>query len=160
MAAASCAHICEYCASVAAIAAVFCPKTLVATSVASCARLAVTTGGGTVAANAASKAVAAASACVAVRSAGAAVSLIPATYGAAAAVIAADAGPRHSSPVSAETVEPYDSAAERNSAANAFQAEAAASSGRDPAPEYMRAELISGGSIPKSSVANIVSPLS
>lgn len=55
IAAASCAHISPYSASVAAMAAVFCPKKLVATSVASCARLAATAGGGTVIAKAASK---------------------------------------------------------------------------------------------------------
>jgi hypothetical protein len=43
-----------YCASVAAIAGVFCPKKFVATRVASKTRLAAMTGGGTVIANAAS----------------------------------------------------------------------------------------------------------
>ena len=51
---ASCAHISAYCASVAAIAGVFCPKKFVATNAASRLRLAAMTGGGTVAANAAS----------------------------------------------------------------------------------------------------------
>jgi hypothetical protein len=50
------AHISEYSASVAAIAAVFCPKMLVAISVISRARLAATAAGGTVAMNAASNA--------------------------------------------------------------------------------------------------------
>lgn len=54
IAAASCAHISPYSASLAAIAAEFWPKKLVDVSVASWTRLAVTTGGGTVIANAAS----------------------------------------------------------------------------------------------------------
>ncbi len=54
MAAASCAHISAYWASVAAIAAVFCPSRLVAINVINSARLASITGGGTVAAKAAS----------------------------------------------------------------------------------------------------------
>ncbi|CAG7074350.1 hypothetical protein PICSAR18_02871 [Mycobacterium avium subsp. paratuberculosis] len=54
MAAASRAHISAYSASVVAIAGVFCPRMLVATSWASSVRLAVTTGGGTVSANAVS----------------------------------------------------------------------------------------------------------
>ncbi len=54
MAAASCAHISAYDASVTAIAGVFCPKKLVATNKADWARLAATTTGGTVAANAVS----------------------------------------------------------------------------------------------------------
>ncbi|CAG6916059.1 hypothetical protein PICSAR240_03696 [Mycobacterium avium subsp. paratuberculosis] len=51
---ASCTHISAYCASVAAMAAELTPRKLVATSVASNDRLAAITGGGTVAANAAS----------------------------------------------------------------------------------------------------------
>jgi hypothetical protein len=54
MAAASCAHISPYCASVAAIAGVFCPRKFVAVSVINRLRLAAITGGGTVIANAAS----------------------------------------------------------------------------------------------------------
>ena len=54
------------------------------------------------------------------------------------------------SPVSAEITEAYETAAECNSAAGPVQAEAAASSGADPGPEYIRAELISGGNAPKS----------
>ncbi len=54
MVAASWAHISAYWASLAMMAGVFCPKTLVATKLASWARLAAITGGGTVAANAAS----------------------------------------------------------------------------------------------------------
>ncbi|BBC65872.1 hypothetical protein MMRN_27680 [Mycobacterium marinum] len=38
----------------------------------------------------------------------------------------------------------------RSSAARPFQAEAAASIGAEPGPEYIRAELISGGSVAKS----------
>ncbi len=54
MAVASCTHISPYCASVAAIAGVFCPKKLVATNAINCARLAAITGGDTVIANAVS----------------------------------------------------------------------------------------------------------
>jgi hypothetical protein len=54
MAAASCAHISLYWASVAAIAGAFCPNVFVVISVASRVRLAAITGGGTVNANAAS----------------------------------------------------------------------------------------------------------
>ncbi|KZS69076.1 hypothetical protein LAUMK35_02442 [Mycobacterium pseudokansasii] len=65
MAAASWAHISAYCASVAAIAGVFCPRMLVATRAASRTRLAATTGGGTVIAKAVSYAAAEAMAWVA-----------------------------------------------------------------------------------------------
>src|ERR1700677_316195 len=51
---ASWAHISAYCASVAAIAGVFCPTMLVATNAANNDRLATITGGATVAANAVS----------------------------------------------------------------------------------------------------------
>ena len=54
IATASCAHIAAYCASVAAIAGVFCPKKFVATSAASRLRLTAIAGGGTVMAKAAS----------------------------------------------------------------------------------------------------------
>ncbi|BAN30280.1 hypothetical protein MAHJHV53_29410 [Mycobacterium avium subsp. hominissuis] len=54
MAAASWAHISPYCASVAAIAAAFCPSTLLAINAASWARLAATSAGGTVMAKAVS----------------------------------------------------------------------------------------------------------
>ncbi|GAB7144394.1 hypothetical protein LRC484719_29870 [Mycobacterium riyadhense] len=46
----------------------------------------------------------------------------------------------------------------RNSAANPLQAEAAASMGPEPAPKYMRVELISGGNAAKSRAAVIVAP--
>jgi hypothetical protein len=86
----------------------------------------------------------------------------------AAAAIAADAGPCHSSSVSAETTAPYDSAVERNSAATPFHAEAAATIEAGPAPAYIRDEFTSGGSIEKSNVivhsarytAAMVSPVS
>ena len=60
IAAASCAHISMYWASVAAIAGLFCPKKFVATNVANNTRLAAITGGGTVSVNAVSNAAAAA----------------------------------------------------------------------------------------------------
>ena len=77
--------------------------------------------------------------------------LIHAVYGAAAAAIVAEAGPRHST-VNPETTEEYDAAVECNSAAKSSQAAAATSIGPDPGPVYTRAELISGGNIPKSIV--------
>jgi hypothetical protein len=46
--------------------------------------------------------------------------------------------------------DPYEDAVERNSAANPSQADAAASIDPNPGPEYIRAELISGGKPPKS----------
>jgi hypothetical protein len=46
--------------------------------------------------------------------------------------------------------DPYEDATERNSAANPFQAVAAACIDPDPGPAYIRAELISGGKAPKS----------
>src|SRR5262249_32788712 len=93
IAAASCAHISMYWASVAAIAGEFCPMMLEDTRFASSVRLAATTAGGTVIPNAASKAVAAAFACMPVCSACAAVALSHARYCAAAANIDADDGP-------------------------------------------------------------------
>ena len=49
-------------------------------------------------------------------------------------------------------VEPYDAPVDCNSAAKSSQAAAAASIGPDPAPTYIRPELISGGSAPKSNI--------
>jgi hypothetical protein len=106
MAAASCAHISAYSASLTAIAGVFCPKKLVATSTASWMRFAATTGGGTVAAKAVSKAAAAARAWPAVRSACVAVAAAQATYGAIAAAMVNDAPPDHR-PCSPESVVEY-----------------------------------------------------
>src|SRR5271169_1751006 len=105
MAAASWAHISTYWASAAAIAGVFRPKKLVATSVANRTRLAATTGGGTVAAKAASKAAAAARACAADCSACAAVVAAHATYGATALDIATDAPPDQLRPCKSESTE-------------------------------------------------------
>lgn len=106
IAAASWAHICPYSASVAAMAGVFWPKTLVATNVASCARLAATTAGGTVMANAASYAVAAELACAAASSARVAVSVSQVRYGVTAASIDIDDGPNQSALVSSEITAP------------------------------------------------------
>src|SRR6185437_8095316 len=93
MAAASCAHISAYMASVIMIAGVFCPKKLVATRAANSARLAAIAGGGTVIANAASYAAAAARAWFAVSSACALVEVNQLMYGVAADIIATDVGP-------------------------------------------------------------------
>jgi hypothetical protein len=43
----------------------------------------------------------------------------------------------------------YKLAAELNSAANPSQADAATTNGPEPAPRYIRPELISGGNAPK-----------
>jgi hypothetical protein len=83
---------------------------------------------------------------------------IHATYGAAADAIAADAGPCHSSSVNRDNTAPYDNAADRNSAANDFHADAATNKGPEPAPEYIRAELTSGAKPPKSNTALIPYP--
>ncbi len=79
IASASCAQNAPYWASVAAIAAVFCPNRLLAISDANCARLAAISSGGTCAANAVSYAEAAAAAWPAVCVACAAVALTQVT---------------------------------------------------------------------------------
>ncbi|EUA06499.1 hypothetical protein I546_5519 [Mycobacterium kansasii 732] len=48
-----------------------------------------------------------------------------------------------------DVIEENDSAAESSSDANVFQAAAASNIGVEPAPENIRAELISGGSTEK-----------
>ena len=136
----------------AAIAAVFWPITLVATSIASCVRLVATTSGGTVIANAASKALAAAEAWAAVCSACAPVVLIQVMYGSTAAAIVADVGPSHS-PSKTSIVDWYWVAADSSSAASRFHAAEAARIGAEPGPEYILPELISGGNAPKSMVS-------
>jgi hypothetical protein len=68
----------------------------------------------------------------------------------AAAAIDIDVGPCHGPPVSPDTTDLYEAAAEFNSAADPSQAVAAANIGPDPAPVYIRPELISGGNAPKS----------
>lgn len=67
-----------------------------------------------------------------------------------AVVIAAEAGPVHCSPDSSEITECAVAAVDSNSAARLLQAEAADISGAEPAPLYIHAETISGGSAPKS----------
>jgi hypothetical protein len=61
--------------------------------------------------------------------------------------------------VNAASSDPYDNTVERNSAARPFHADAVATIGPEPAPEYIRAELTSGGNIAKSSIAVMVTPL-
>jgi hypothetical protein len=75
---------------------------------------------------------------------------IHAAYGAAAAAIDSDEGPTHAPLVRSETTARYDAAADPNSEANPSQAATAATSDPDPAPAYIRPELISGGNAPKS----------
>ena len=89
-----------YIASLAAIAGVFCPRMLVATSAASWARLAYTTGGGIVAENAASYAAAEAVAFAAASCSCTEVVLSQSMLCWAAAAAAADEEPVHSEPVS------------------------------------------------------------
>src|ERR1700739_1465191 len=103
MAPASWAHISAYCASVVAIAGVFCPKMFVATRASSRLRLAAIAGRGTVSSKAASERAAAALAWLAVCSACAAVVRVHATYGAAAAAINIDDGPSQGPAVRAAT---------------------------------------------------------
>jgi hypothetical protein len=80
------------------------------------------------------------------------VALIHATYGVAAAAIAVEDGPVHGPIARLWIVDPYDAAADCRSAANESQAAAAASIGPEPAPTYIRPELTSGGSAPKSNI--------
>jgi hypothetical protein len=61
-----------------------------------------------------------------------------------------DAGPSHPSLANSETTDPYLVAAENSSTASASHAAAAAIIGPEPGPEYILAELISGGKAPKS----------
>jgi hypothetical protein len=84
--------------------------------------------------------------------------LIHATYGAAAAAIDTDDGPTHGPPLRSETTPRYDVAADPNSDAKPSQAAAAATSDPDPAPAYIRPELISGGNAPKSTTLIAESP--
>jgi hypothetical protein len=74
------------------------------------------------------------------------------TYGAAAAAIDTEDGPSHDPPVSSATTARYDVAADPNSEAKPSQAAAAATNDPDPAPAYIRPELISGGNAPKSTM--------
>ncbi|GFG79330.1 hypothetical protein MPRG_26060 [Mycobacterium paragordonae] len=71
--------------------------------------------------------------------------LTQATYGVAAAAIAADDGPTHGPLVRPEIAAVKDAAVDCNSAATPFQAAAAANMGPAPGPLYIRPELISGG---------------
>jgi hypothetical protein len=73
------------------------------------------------------------------------------TYGSTADTIDCEAGPTHGALVNSEIAEPQLLAPVANSAASSSRAVAAAAIiGSDPGPAYMRPELISGGSAPKS----------
>jgi hypothetical protein len=113
--------------------------------------LAATATGGTVAANAPSYDIAATRACRADMEACAAAPCNHCKYGPAACVIDSEAGPIHC-PFDArpETTESKDDADAHISEAKPSHAAAAASSGPEPAPAYIRAELISGGKKAKS----------
>jgi hypothetical protein len=63
----------------------------------------------------------------------------------ATTIIAADDGPSQEPLVSSSVTDANDSADDAKSAANPFQAAAAASNGPDPGPANISAELISGG---------------
>ncbi|BBY25576.1 hypothetical protein MSTO_57810 [Mycobacterium stomatepiae] len=140
-----------YSNSVIAMAAVFWPRMLVAIKVISWIRFAAMAAGGTVAANADSYDVAATRACTADMEACAAAVCNHCKYGAAACVIDSEDGPIHC-PFAArpDTTESKDDADAHMSAAKPSHAAAAASSGPEPAPPYIRAELISGGKNTKS----------
>jgi hypothetical protein len=96
-----------------------------------------------VAANAASNALATVRACPAAPVAWLAAALSHPAYGAAAA------GPRHACWVRPDVTDENDDAADPNSEANASHAAAASNIGPEPAPEKIRAELISGGNTEK-----------
>jgi hypothetical protein len=70
--------------------------------------------------------------------------------GAAAAAIDSDKGPTHAPLVRSATTARYEVAADPNCEADPSQAAAAGTSDPDPAPAYIRPELISGGNAPKS----------
>lgn len=80
----------------------------------------------------------------------AAVVCIHVMYGSTAVAIADEEGPIHSSPVRLEIADWLAEAVVLNSSARLLKAGAAAIIGAAPAPVYMRRELISGGSAPKS----------
>jgi hypothetical protein len=73
----------------------------------------------------------------------------------AAAAIATEDGPAHDPTVKLWIVDPYEAAADCKSEANASQAAEAANIGPEPAPAYIRAELTSGGSAPKSNIYDL-----
>jgi hypothetical protein len=81
---------------------------------------------------------------------------IHATYGAAAAVIAADAAPSQGPALNSESTDPYEVANECNSLASPSQAAAAASIGPAPGPVYIFPELISGDNNAKSIAPNLL----
>src|SRR5271166_312078 len=117
-------------------------------------RLAATANGCTIAARAASKTPATARACPAAPWACDA-ALRKLAYGAAAAAMAPDAGPCHAWPAKFEVTEENDEAAAPSSEANPSQAVAAASSGVEPAPDNISAELTSGGNTKKLMIVDL-----
>ncbi|GBG38248.1 hypothetical protein NJB14197_50730 [Mycobacterium montefiorense] len=106
------------------------------------------TGGGTVAANAASNALADNVVWRATAAAFSELAVNHSTYGAAAVAIIVAAGPFQGPLVSDVTVARKELAVYSNSAATTDHAAAAANIGPECAPEYMRAEFISGGNSP------------
>jgi len=66
-----------------------------------------------------------------------------------AAAIRAEDGPSHVVPVNCVSTVWYEAAVASKSAASSSHADAAAISGPDPAPLYIRLELNSGGNIMK-----------
>ncbi|KZS82325.1 hypothetical protein A4G31_06805 [Mycobacterium persicum] len=78
-----------------------------------------------------------------------------ATYGATAPAMAIAAAPDQLVSSSSDSTVEYPAANSSSCAASAAHADAAASSGPEPGPEYILAELISGGSIPKSSIGTL-----
>jgi hypothetical protein len=63
----------------------------------------------------------------------------------ATAIIAAEDGPSHEPLANSDVTDLKESADDANSEASSFQAVAAASSGPEPGPANISAELISGG---------------
>src|SRR5271167_1644317 len=131
------------------MAGAFSPSRFDLTSDTNCARLAATTAGCTVAANAASNAAADARIWVADCSAREVASVSQATYGAAAARIAAADGACQGPLVTPDTTDPNEVAADGSSSANASQARAAPNIGPEPVPENIREEFTSGRSTKK-----------
>src|SRR5271166_75969 len=132
------------------MAGAFNPSRFALTKDTNCVRLAATTAGCTVAANAVSNAPAAARIWVADCSALKVAAVSQDTYGAAAARIAAADGPCQGPLVTPDTTDPNEVAADCSSSASASQARAAASIGPEPVPENIREEFTSGRSTKKS----------
>src|ERR1700677_918185 len=154
MASVSVAHICSYSASMSAIAGLVWPRQFVVASDIRCARLALITCGGTIAANADSWMLAAAAAWVPACSAWAAVAFSQPMWGAAAGVLPLAAGPCGPCASFEVTARQYAAVSYRR-AASWSQAVAATMIDPEPGPQCIRPDLISGGSFSKSIASSL-----